>query len=247
MNEKEFFRVIGEISDDLIAEAENPRNRLKRIKISKVLLVAAAVTALLSFSVFATRNLIVVSRHGYSTNIPTYTHIPSQKTLMRDVGIAPRLPHSFSCGYTYRSAHISHDKDLDADGKVVEKFKSLICDYTNGEKKFSLLIDASSTSGTAGGETDTTENYRGTNIRYITYLNKLVPGNYQLTEQDKADEANGKYVFSFGSDEIEIIEVQLVTFRCQGLNYSICALDLPLTKNELLQTAREIIDYQNAG
>ncbi len=247
MNEKELFRAIGEISDDLIAESENPRKKIKRAKTSKILLVAAAVTILLSFSAFAARNMIAVSRHGYSSKIPTFTSVPSQKMLLFTTGITPKIPSSFSCGYEFKNARISRDEDRDADGKAVEKFKSLICNYTKGEERFSLHIDASTTGGMTNDDEDIAETYQGSDIQYLTYTNKVVPGNYQLTEQDKADQKAGKYVFSFGNDKIEILEVQIVSFRCQGLNYSLCALDTAITKEEMIQTAREIIDYQNGG
>lgn len=243
MNKNKLFRAVGEISDDLIAEAENPVKKIRQLRTAKILLIAAAITVLLSFSVFAARNILVVSRSGHSASIPKYTDIPSKKQLLKDVGIAPRIPSGFSNGYTYRDARISKDEDYDADGNIVEKFKSLYCNYTLGEEDFSLHIDAAMTGSGMKDET-IAERYRGAEIRYFSYMNKVVPGNYKLTEQDEADKQNGKYVFSFGSDDIEIYEVQITSFRFQGMNYTICTLDSSLSKESMIQTAKEIIDYQ---
>lgn len=243
MNKNELFRAVGEISDDLIAEAENPIRKIKRLRTAKILLVAAAVTVLLSFSAFAARNILVVSRSGHSKSSPTYISVPSQKRLLKDVGIAPRIPNGFSNGYTYKNAHISKDTDYDADGNVVEKFKSLYCNYTLGEERFSLHIDAAMAGSGMKDET-IAENYRDSEIQYFSYKSKVVPGNYTLTEQDEEDKKSGKYVFSFGSDDIEIYDVQITSFCFQGLNYTICALDSSLTKESMIQTAKEIIDYQ---
>ena len=81
-------------------------------------------------------------------------------------------------------------------------------------------------------------------IKYISYQNKIVPSDYKLTAEDEADKRSGRYVFSYGSDEVEIIDVQLIEFAYQGLNYSMCTFNNSLTRDALVQMAREFIDYQ---
>ena len=72
--------------------------------------------------------------------------------------------------------------------------------------------------------------------------NKVVPADYQQTEQDMKDEESGKYVFSYGADEVEISQVQGVEWEQDGIYYNITAIDSPLDKQGLINMAKEVID-----
>ena len=68
------------------------------------------------------------------------------------------------------------------------------------------------------------------------------PADYQQTEQDMKDEESGKYVFSYGADEVEISQVQGVEWEQDGIYYNITAIDSPLDKQGLINMAKEVID-----
>lgn len=242
MNKKELYKTIGLIDDDLITEAENSVKKVKHIKLSKIAAVAAAAVMLLSLTVWAA-NIIVTSRTGHSSNIPSYYSIPSIETLQNDIGISPNILNKFSNGYTFDSGYIVDNEDYSEDGKVFESYKSLNCKYKRNEYMISLEIDKSIT-GNQSNLSDIAETYKGSDIEYFAYTNKLVPEDYQLTEQDKEDEKSGKYVFSYGLSEIKISDVQILSFKYKDLNYNICAIDSEITKDELVDMAKEIIDAQ---
>ena len=86
--------------------------------------------------------------------------------------------------------------------------------------------------------------YKNSEIRYVSYVNKLVPSDYRPTEQELLDEKKGKYVLSYGADTVRTIKVQILSWKYNGLNYSICALDNDITVDELVEMAKETIDYQ---
>lgn len=242
MNKKELYKTIGLIDDDLITEAENSVKLVKHLKISKIAAVAAAAVMLLSLSVWSA-NVLITSRGAQSSNIPTYNSVPTAETLQDDIGISPKILNNFSNGYTFDSGYIVENEDYSEDGRIFESYKSLNCHYKRNEDMISLDIDKS-TAGNQSNHSDTAETYKGSDIKYFAYTNKLVPGDYQLTEQDKKDEKSGKYIFSYGSAEIKISDVQILSFEYNGLNYSICAADSELTKDELINMAKEIIDAQ---
>lgn len=243
MKGKELFQIIGEISDDFIMEAGKPAQKIRRIRAARAAALAAAIVILLSFTAFAS-SVFVKSRSSSSTNIPNYYTVPSQRTLKKDVGITPRVVGSFSNGYAFQSGTIAKNKDYGEDDKVVEKYKSLICSYKRGGDEVSLYIDGSA-AGIQMEQSETAEIYKKSAIKYEAFTNKFFPPDYQLTEQDKKDEETGKYVFSFGTDTIELHEVQILGWEYGGLSYTICAMDNGITKEELLQMAKEIIDYQD--
>ncbi|MCI8404589.1 MAG: hypothetical protein HFE49_06775 [Clostridia bacterium] len=239
---KQLFDIINNISDDLITEAANPHKRIKRIRISKVILIAAVMVTLLGFTAWAA-NMVIVSRTGHSSNIPDYYTVPTQATLLKDIGISMNVIDKFSNGYIFREASVGDNADYGENGQCVEKFKSLICKYVFEDKDISVHIDAAA-AGTNLDDDKTAEVYKNTAIKYISYQNKIVPSDYKLTAEDEADKRSGRYVFSYGSDEVEIIDVQLIEFAYQGLNYSMCTFNNSLTRDALVQMAREFIDYQ---
>ena len=81
----------------------------------------------------------------------------------------------------------------------------------------------------------------GQKVYYYDYLNKFKPGDYVMTEQDKLDEANGTYVFSFGEDLDLIKHIQMIGWEEDSIRYSLGCYDDKLSKDELLKMIEEII------
>ena len=81
----------------------------------------------------------------------------------------------------------------------------------------------------------------GVDVYYHSYTNKVVPPDYKLTEEDKKAEESGELVFSYGSSEVEIIEVQSVSWKKDGIYYQLLQIDGNLTADELTEMASEVI------
>lgn len=245
MNEREFYRAVGEISDKWIIEAANPVKIARRIKVSKLITLAAVIIVLFGLTAFAV-TITLGSRNSSSTNQPDYYSVPSPQTLQQDIGIAPNLVENFSNGYTFKSGIIADHQDYGKDHTLFESYKSLKCKYTLNDRSISLGID-SSMAGDQVEDDKTLMAYKGSKIKYTAYTNKCVPSDYELTEQDQKDQKSGKYVFSYGSSETEIYMVQGLFWEYGGLNYSLTTLDNNIPEAELIQMAKEIIDDQNGG
>ena len=84
----------------------------------------------------------------------------------------------------------------------------------------------------------------GTNLYYVHYINKLVSDDYELTEQDKKDQASGKVVFSYddSASQIEVSQVQSVNWNKDGIHYDLLQIDGKLSAGELADMAREVIN-----
>ncbi len=243
MNGKDLFKAIGMIDDDLILDADREAVFMKTKKFKAVAIIAAAVVTL-GAATGVMGHYLLGGRSGYGSIFPDYTSVPSAETLKKDVGFEAEMPEEFSSGYTFKEAGIMDNEDFDTDGNSVESFKSVHFDYVKDGDEFSIYVDAAENGGNSN-PADLAEEYNGVGIYYYSYVNKLVPGDYKLTEQDKKDEAEGKYVFSFGNPEgIDVKVVQGLSFTHKGLNYDFCAIDSPLTRDELIQIAKEIIDKQ---
>ena len=84
----------------------------------------------------------------------------------------------------------------------------------------------------------------GINLYYVHYINKVVSDDYELTEQDKKDQASGKVVFSYDDSvsQIEVSQVQSVNWNKDGIHYDLLQIDGKLSAGELADMAREVIN-----
>ena len=227
------------------------KGKMTKFTFKKGLIIAAAAVLVIGSAAVATQGTTRVIS-GSSRAVPTYKEIPSAEKLEKDIGITPKMLSQFSNGYTFDSATKVDNaiEDLvDGTERVVvvengkeQKFKSLSISYKSGDDK--ITLDAEPASFDIEKKSSDADNYNGISIRYNAFTNKFVPGNYQQTEQDIKDEADGKYVFSYGTDDIEIHEVQGITWVQDDIKYHINAMDSPLNQQELIDMAKEIIDFE---
>lgn len=224
-----------------------------KMKKTKFIVIAAAAVMVIGICAAATSGTIR-SISGSSSAFPTYRELPTAEQLEKNIGITPKVLPEFSNGYTFENATKVDNRieDISYGGGAVvvrledgreAKYKSLSIRYKNGDNK--ITIDADPADYNMDNLSEETETYNGIAISYISFTNKFVPGNYQQTEQDIKDEAEGKYVFSYGTDDIEIHDVQGVTWIQDGIKYHINAMDSPLSEQELIDMAKEVIDFRN--
>lgn len=69
---------------------------------------------------------------------------------------------------------------------------------------------------------------------------KFVPPDYVLTEEDKAKEAAGELFISYGSDEVELTQVESYYWRDGGICYGMIASGCSLGEAAMIAMAAEI-------
>lgn len=242
MNKTELFNAISGIDDDIAAEAAHPAARRKHGKIMKTAAVAAAAAALMGITALAA-NLVITGVSSHGSNRPDYTAVPSPETLAKDVGISPTLPESYAAGFEFAGAGKTENTAYDEDDNAIGTFKGISCDYERDGLELSIYIEPGIYNSIEPNR-ESVGSYKGAELMYMSYTNKLVPGSYELTEQDKADRDSGKYVFTFGSPELEIIEVQGLSWIQNGLHFDIVDINGAASKDELIEIAKETIDAQ---
>ena len=215
------------------------RKTYKNISFKKKLVIALAATFVLGTTAFAAGKLYSVV--GSTSNIPTYKNIPSTEVVNKDFGFTPNLVDQFENGYEFKSGHTSNNEGYDKNGNSLGKSKSLSMVYKKGESDIWLTVENMSLVG-EDKKAILADSYKDSDIYYTSYTNKFVPVDYEMTEQDKKDESEGKYVFSVGTSEVEISKVQHIGFEMNDLYYSILATDSELTQDDLVKMGQEIID-----
>lgn len=214
------------------------RPMLKSKKLRTVLIAAIAVMAL-SVSAFAASG-IITRWDSHSWARAEYDTLPTVEQTIKDVGYAAKLIEEFSNGYAFQSGSIVDNNLVDEGGHSAESFKSFNFTYAkDGDEVWFSQDKYESDLGEASSDVAATVD--GIDVMYFSYNNKLVPPDYELTEEDKAAEEDGVLVFSYGSDEVTLQVVQCVFWDDGNMHYSFTQMDGALSADELVAMAAEVI------
>lgn len=232
-------RVAAEQED--VRETGTVKMRRHKMKSKKrmVGLIAAAVLVL-GVTAFAASG-VVSSWYSSSSSRPDYRVLPTAEQVRKDIGYDVTLIDAFSNGYTFRDGSIVKNRLEDEDGKPMESFKSVDFRYEKDGDEVDFSQERyDSMTGSEGTVVDTVN---GIDLWYHSFVNKLVPPDYELTAEDKKAEENGDLVFSYGSDEVEIITWQSVSWT-DGTTHSQLFQkvdDQSMSQDELIAMAKEAI------
>lgn len=217
-----------------------PSERKSDMKTSKkkIALVALAATLVLGVTVFAGGSL-VTNWYSSSSSLSDYTSLPTKEQVVKDIGYAPVLIEAFENGYAFEEGSVINNNLTDENENSVEAFKSISFSYEKGGDVVNFSQEQYySDMGAIGAIAETVD---GIEVYYHSYTNKLVPPDYQMTEADKKAEESGDLVFSWGSPEVEITEIQQVFWEENGLRCSLMQTDGALTPEALVEMAKEAI------
>lgn len=205
----------------------------------KIVLIAAAVTLVIGITVFAASG-IISQWFSSSSSIPDYKTLPTAEQVEKDIGYEAALMDEFKNGYKFDNGSIVNNSLKDENGNTAEKFKSVTFRYEKDGDKVIFSQDKFNSTVEASGELIKT--IEGIDIYYEKYTNKFVPADYKMTAEDKKAEESGELVFSYGTDEVEIIEVQSVSWKKDSIHYHLMQLDGKLSVDELIEMAKEVIE-----
>jgi hypothetical protein len=247
MKEKEYVRAVERIqipdtARERILRRVLEKNSEKEKKYmwskKKFGVIAAAATLVLGITVFAAGG-VISSWHGSSSSKPDYTSLPTAEECVKDAGYAPALMASFENGYSFETGNVVKNSLKDDGGNTVEKFKSFSFRY--GKEGDTVLFSQEKYTSQMTAEGELLDSVDGYDIYYNSYTNKTVPGDYVLTDEDKAAEEKGELVFSYGADDVSTSQVQSVFWSKGDMHYSLMQTDGDLSAQELLNMAKEVI------
>lgn len=230
---------IKEIVNNQIVSAsvERKSNFMKSKK--KMALIAVAATLAMGITVFAASG-IISQWFSSSSSIPDYETLPSSEQVVKDIGYEALTIDEFSNGYKFANGSIKDNALEDKSGKVVEKFKSVTFRYEKDGDEVIFSQDKFNSTVEINGEVITTID--DVNLYYTNFTNKFVPENYKMTDEDKKAEESGELVFSYGTDKVENIEVQSVSWVKESVRCQLMQLGGKLSADELTEMAKEIIE-----
>ena len=209
--------------------------RKKIVHFRKVFAIAAvAAVFLMGSTAFASGML----SGWFSHSEKEYASMPSEQEYIEDVGYAPVLIQEFENGYGYKTGYVVDNEYADSKTGEVEKFKSAMFEY---EKDGNLIYFWQEKSDSISLNGAVADSFAGVDIYCSSYMNKIVPEDYRMTEADKEAEANGEVIFSWGSDSVQTMEVKTVSWAKNGISYMILQTDGDLAENDMIVMAKEAI------
>ena len=214
---------------------------MKRGFMKKAVIAVAAICVFGSMTAFAIGNIAGVTSHSDRRD-EVHTYEQALK-LQEEHGPKVNFPEQFSNGYTFESAVPVNYETSDKDGNKLGK--GIHLDITYGKEGMEP-ITFSAEVGLDGGSapTDVKTCGDGTELRFYKTVNKFVPANYELTEEDKKAQEAGSFDLAYGSDEIEITTSCMVEWDMDGQGYSLFKFGEELSAEEMFAMAEEIIDAQ---
>ena len=167
-----------------------------------------------------------------------YTSLSELPGIEEDIGYPVTVPERFSNGYAFDKLRVDGEAVFGESFEVLKEYYSVNVTYTgNDDSELSLhLSPVLEFEGSSGAPARTPSEQRtvgGVTVDLNRDHYKVVPENYEKTEDDLTREAAGHFYVSFGSDIIEEREVASADFRLGNVNYTL--LDMT-AKEESFET-----------
>ena len=213
---------------------------------------AAALMLVLGISAFAIWGIPRFTGTHHMPKTAEYTSLSALPEIEKDVGYPVTVPEHFSNGYAFSMLRVDGEAVFGESYEVLKEYYSVHVTYTrNGAPDLSLSLSPVLELESSSEAPVRTPSEQRTVSSVTVDLNcdhyKVVPEDYEKTEDDLAQEAAGHYYISFGSDQIEEREVASAEFKLDNVSYTLMDMAAKETSlDTLTQMAGEIIEEAKA-
>lgn len=252
MKKSDYIKTIQDIHmpDDMrarIAQRMAQENGHKEVPISmfkhKKKRMAAAViaaTVVVGGSAFAFGGTAISQIIARCSASADYTSLPSAQQCQQDAGFIPALLQSFDNGFVFKDGVIVHNQEQNEDGQTVNKYASLEFDYQKGDETVSLMQNSGASQEEETGRCAAQKD--GVSYYETTKTEKYVSDSYQMTEQDRKEEASGQVEFNVGQSDngVETEQYHGINWTVGGVHYTLYQMNGSLTSAQMLEMAQQI-------
>lgn len=217
-------------------------DHMKKRDWKKTALVAAAICVLGTITAMGVgRTRMIYSSSSVTDAITSYKEAKAEQgRLDSDV----KMIEKFSNGYTFKEAIPSYDVGTDKDGNVTGEETTLHVRYVKeGAEEVSVSSGRLFFGPEKEGEASLTLD-DGTKMQYSATMNKFVPPGYEITEEEKRLQDEGKLNIAYGSDEIELMPSSCVVWTQEEITYTLFTFSQDMSAEEMLGMAREIAESE---
>ena len=216
------------------------RKRIIPFALATVLLLAFGITAYAVWGVPRSIGTHLMPRTA------EYTSLSELPKIEKDVGFPVIAPEQFSNGYTFTALRVDGQAVFGENDEVLKEYYAVHVFYSkNGAPDLMLELSPlleyeGKSAAPAPGEQRMVDDVM-VDLSLDHY--KMVPEDYEKTEDDLAREAAGHYYVSFGSDKIEEHEIAFANFKLGDVVYLL--MDMSANGDSfdtLILMAEEIIE-----
>ncbi len=241
----------SEFPEDPEQEARIRRNVYRQIEreghfmrkgfIKKAVVTLAAICVFGNITAFAVSKIAGVTSHA-NRNDAVYTY-EQALDLQKKHGPAIQFPEEFSNGYKFSSAVPEYYETSDEKDNKIGSGSTLSVIYAKeGSEDVTFSAEVGLDESGTPTEEKTLDN--GITLRGYKVLNKFVPVDYELTEEDKKAQEAGNFNLAYGTDKVEIQTSYMVEWDMGDQGYSLFKFGEDLGIDEMFAMAEEIIDNQ---
>ena len=258
MNREQAFEILSGLDDRFIAEAiryapadaVTPPERIVQVKKRKILAIALAAALILALGAAASA-LSGLPRFTGTHRMPKaaeYDTLEKLSKIEKDVGYPVKVPAQFSNGYVFSKLSVDGEAVYGDGNEVLKEYYGVHVTYTKPDEpdiilNLSPILELELEGGSEAPAPSEQRTVDGLTVNLNRDHYKVVPENYEKTEDDLACEAAGHYYISWGSDEIMEYDMAFADFVMDGVNYTL--MDMFASKSSfdtLTQMAKEILD-----
>lgn len=208
---------------------------MKRKHLAKIL-VAAAVVSVMAVTAIAGGKMLMINSH--SSHLDDYQEMPTAAWAETKIGAEPKLVEEFSNGYTFDHGGITESEIVTEGNSKRKDYTELDLEYRKEGDSVSLMLNGVSLPVSSDAECIEQD---GLTLYYSSYTHKLVPVDYEETEEDKAAVERGELIFGWGADKVEVLEFQALHWEQDGVTYSLSGHNMALEKDDLVEMACELM------
>lgn len=214
----------------------------KTWNIRKTVVMAAAVCMVGAMTAVAAGQVkTAISSSSHKEDFTEYSQLAKQE---EHLGLDTKAPEVFSNGYRFAYGTPVYSRGEDEQGNVVKEQQDLSLTYSKENMAdLSLNIEHSSLFDESDAPDQTTV-YEGITLNYNKDHYRMVPPDYEPGAEERAQEAAGELVISYGTDRVIDQTAQTLTWEDNGQFYTLLGFDVEMTPEELYQMARELIDAE---
>ena len=193
---------------------------MKKKRIMSVALAAALILAL-GVTAFAVAGIVRSTATRAMPKTAEYADLADIPEVERDVGYPVSVVESFTNGYGFSTLRVTGEAVYGENEEVLREYYSVCVTYSKpGERDLLLTLSPiqapEDTDEPAPTERRTVNE---TEIRLSLDHYKMVPEEYEKTQEDLARENEGHYYISFGPEKITEKEYGFAEFDCSGVRY----------------------------
>lgn len=230
----------------LNALPEQEETTMKHIgNMKRVGALAVAAVLVLSLGVAAANNL------GFIRTDSKNTHTLADASAVEEVldgsveGITSdaKFLETYANGFTFAGATLQGEEARADDDPTVYNYQTVNAWYERDGAV--VYVDISPVlPGITDRFSGTAEEYGDVTLYTLTQNYKIVPEDYEVTQEELEAEAAGTLVFSYddGLSEPETLVQRYVAWMQDGMHYSVNAMDSMTELSELVEMAQELIN-----